>query len=274
MRLALFYDPRLLLERLSSAFTVRRRLAKLRGTVARNLKPGHIESLELLELLRSNPPKVIYDIGANVGTWTLLAKALFPNATVHAFEPLSKHQAVFEATAAVLEGVHLHPVALGASEESRPMRIADFSDESSLLPFANESKNAAQNTSEIVQIVALDHYASLKRLPMPDLIKLDVQGYEVTVLEGATACLESAQAIITEVSFIPLYRRQCLFHDVVAFCASRRFYLRAVARHTAIGQRLNETDALFEKPNNISSYSNPLLNVLPITAEKSSERIP
>ena len=95
MRLELIYNPRLLCERLAEISLARRRLAKLRGTVAAGLTTGHIDSLELLELLRPNPPQVIYDVGANVGTWTLLAKALYPAAQIHAFEPLSMHTEKF-----------------------------------------------------------------------------------------------------------------------------------------------------------------------------------
>ena len=80
MRPELFYNPLLLLERIGQWATERSRLRELRGTVAENLQTGHIDSLELLKLLRPLSPKVIYDVGANVGTWTLLAKAIFPEA--------------------------------------------------------------------------------------------------------------------------------------------------------------------------------------------------
>ena len=86
------------IERLARLAARRRRLGRLKGTVAEQLKVGHIDSLELLELLRRKAPTVIYDIGANVGTWTLLAKAIFPAAEIHAFEPLPRHVAAFQKT--------------------------------------------------------------------------------------------------------------------------------------------------------------------------------
>ena len=113
MRLELFYNPRLLCERLAELSLERRRLAKLRGTVARQLTTGHIDSLELLELLRPINPQVIFDVGANVGTWTLLAKALYPQSQIHAFEPLPRHIAGFRQRTAGLGGVHLHEIGLG-----------------------------------------------------------------------------------------------------------------------------------------------------------------
>src|ERR1700722_2955050 len=95
MRLELLYNPRLLCERLAIESVRRRRLAALKDTQAAGLALGHIDTLELVELAGQAGINVIYDIGANVGTWSLLAKALIPAARIHAFEPLAKHQAQF-----------------------------------------------------------------------------------------------------------------------------------------------------------------------------------
>src|SRR5688572_827487 len=90
MRRELLYNPRLLCERLAEISLERRRVKRLRGTPATTLCTGHVDSLELLELLRDNPPRVIYDIGAHIGTWTVLAKSVFPEAEIFAFEPLDQ----------------------------------------------------------------------------------------------------------------------------------------------------------------------------------------
>lgn len=92
MRTALLYNPRQLCERLATASLRKRRLAALRNTPAAGLALGHIDTLELVQLARDAGVSVAYDIGANVGTWSLLAKALMPGAVVHAFEPLPEHR--------------------------------------------------------------------------------------------------------------------------------------------------------------------------------------
>src|SRR5262249_27942917 len=95
VRAQLLYDPILLLERLAKWPTEKRRQNRPRATTAQTLQPGQIDSFELLEFLQPLDPRVIYDVGANVGTWTLLAKGLYPQAEVHAFEPLATHVAKF-----------------------------------------------------------------------------------------------------------------------------------------------------------------------------------
>jgi FkbM family methyltransferase len=237
-----------LCERLAELSLNRRRLARLRGTVASRLNTGHIDSLELLELLRPLNPMVIYDIGANVGTWTLLAKVMFPHAEVHAFEPLGIHYQAFQQTTAELSGVHLHRLALGETAGLAAMRITDFSDASSILPLSQAGErewHIHEVAQEHVRVERLDDWQGEGKLPLPSLVKLDVQGFELSVLRGAACCLERASAVLTEVSFRELYQGQCLFHDVVGFLAERGFALHALGRRTVLGNPLLQTDALF-----------------------------
>lgn len=248
MRLELLYNPRLLCERLAHFSIEKRRLAKLRRTVAESLTTAHINSMELLELLRPNKPRVVYDIGANIGTWTLLSKAIFPEIEVHAFEPLKKHQSQFLANTLQLNNVHLHSVALGASAGTASVKITDFSDASSLLELTAEGKSRwhlSKVSEEIVDVETLDSWARENRIPLPDLVKLDVQGYELEVIKGASKCLEHAKAVITEVSFREFYQNQCLFHNLVACLAEKGFTLFAFGNDISAGTHLSQADALF-----------------------------
>jgi hypothetical protein len=56
-----------------------------------------------------------------------------------------------------------------------------------------------------------------------DLIKLDVQGYELEVLKGAAKSLKTMQAVLMEVSLIEMYQGNPLLHDVVAFMQQQDF---------------------------------------------------
>ena len=251
MRLSLLYNTRDMIERLAVASRRRRRFRRLRGTPAAALSLGHIDSLELLELLQPAPPAVIYDIGANVGTWTCLAKSLFPAARIEAFEPLPQHFPKFkEWTAPWPADVRLHACALGPVEGTATMHVMDFSDASSLLPVSAEGARefkihpAAEIT---VPVIPLDLLVAREKLLPPDLLKLDVQGYELEVLRGAEACLRTARAVLCEVSFREYYAGQPLFADVLAFLQSRGFRLHALGEGAALGAPLVQADALFLK---------------------------
>lgn len=75
---------------------------------------------------------------------------------------------------------------------------------------------------EPVQTVRLD---DLEGLRQPDLIKIDVQGAELTVLEHGTKTLARSLVVETEVEFLPLYKNQPLFGDVQVFMRDRGFVL-------------------------------------------------
>ncbi len=248
MRLEVLLKPRVLCERLALESLKRRRLGRLRGTVAERLQVGHIDSLELLEEVRSKNPRVIFDLGANVGTWSLLAKAVLPSAIIHAFEPLEFHCSKLEQAISEIPDIRLHRVALGSSDGLGKMHVTSFSDASSLLTIGeltSEEFGITEIGEAEVPITTLDGYVSRSGLPLPDLIKLDLQGYELEALRGGENCLKYATSVICEVSFREYYGRQPLFHDIVGFLANRGFHLEAFGAHTPVGKRLSQADALF-----------------------------
>lgn len=250
MRLELFYNPRLLCERLAELSLERRRLAKLRGTVASQLTTGHIDSLELLELLRPINPQVIFDVGTNVGTWTQLAKALYPQAQIHAFEPLPRHIAGFRQRTAGLSDVRLHEIGLGRESGRTVMKVTDFSDASSLLALTEAGRKQwhLEQVEEIpIQIERLDECVAAHQLPQPDLLKLDVQGFELEVLRGAEQTLARTKAVLLEASFQNFYEGQCRFDELVAWLAQCGFHLRALGHGTRLGHPLIQADVLFTR---------------------------
>jgi len=128
------------------------------------------------------------------------------------------------------------------------MHVMDFSDASSLLaptPATLAEFKLTPAAPETVAIVPLDLLAVREKLPPPDLLKLDVQGYELEVLRGGEACLRHARAVLCEVSFKTSYSGQPLFADVVSFLNERGFTLHGLGESTALGAPLVQTDALF-----------------------------
>jgi hypothetical protein len=79
------------------------------------------------------------------------------------------------------------------------------------------------------------------------LLKLDVQGFELEALRGATSLLERVDAVLTECSFVRFYEGQPLFEDILACLAPLGFRLSAGAISSRHAGRWEQGDFLFER---------------------------
>ena len=249
MRKELLYNPRLLIERIAEWSFDKRRLSKLKGTAASGLTLTHITSMEFIEMAKeSGSIKTIYDLGANVGTWSQLAKALIPGASIHAFEPIPTYQESYLASTKGLSSIRLHKVGAGSENKKEKFNFSGHSSsflevsENLLRMFPNEKK-----VGEItVDMVRLDDYSSKEHIPMPDLMKLDVEGYELEVLKHATECMKYCRYIILEVSFVERHIGQPLFHDVIHFMGQQNYGVCAFPYKMHLAQPIFQADVLFK----------------------------
>lgn len=194
----------------------------------------------------------VVDVGANRGQFALAAHEAFPNAALHAVEPLPEAADRFARLFADAPRVTLHRCALGAEAAELTMHVAARSDSSSLLaPARQEEVYPGAGAVVARRRVPVRPLAALGiDLRPPALLKLDVQGYELAALEGCGALLERFGHVYAELSFLELYAGQPLAHEAVAWLAARGFRLRAV--HMGDGAwdregRAVQGDFLFER---------------------------
>lgn len=148
----------------------------------------------------SSQKSLFLDVGANIGSCSLLA--LSAGATVVAFEPLPSNLFYFHESIASLnprwkDRITLYPVALGSSKKEETIYTEPGNAGNSALEFPTRAR---RENSKLVQVLRLDDI--LKPPISIAVLKMDVQGYEIHVLEGAKRLLESKsiQIIQTEIS--------------------------------------------------------------------------
>lgn len=130
--------------------------------------------------------KVIFDVGANAGIYSLAALAIQPDAVVHAFEPTPEIAARLRETAKlnVLHRLYVHEVAVSSQNGYASLKRCrgDLG--------TNEGMNyitpdLGDSPVEQVQTVCLDQFCQHHGIDYIDLLKLDIQGHEHSALGGA-----------------------------------------------------------------------------------------
>jgi FkbM family methyltransferase len=189
------------------------------AALARHRVAAAVEHLEPIRLTRA---ATLIDIGANKGQFSLAFRAVRPDAAIIAFEPLAAAADTFHA---LLPDAILYRIALAGAEGEADFHVTDRSDSSSLLPPGPGQSEAFGVVDERVikvPVRRLDACVALADAAHPILIKIDVQGAELQVLEGC-GDLEAVDFIYVELSFVELYEGQPLFREVSDYLAGRGF---------------------------------------------------
>lgn len=225
------------------------RLRKARGALLRH---GVAASMEHRAVLRDLACRTVVDIGANRGQFSLLCRALFPNCAIHAFEPLPSAAAVFVKVFDNDPLVTLYPFAIGDKAGRATLHISRRDDSSSLLPIGTAQEIEFPGTGETatlgVDVRRLDTLLSPEGIGAPALLKLDVQGSELSALRGCDGLLGRFRWIYCECSFVSLYEGQALAGDVIAWVRQRGFEIAGVYDVVYGRQRLAvQADVLFKR---------------------------
>lgn len=206
----------------------------------------------LATLLKQHDIGLVLDVGANEGHFGWDMRELGYKGRILSFEPMAEAFARLQKAAAgdgAWEALHL---GLGAADETRTIHVAANSQSSSLLPMLDAHAEAAPESTyqgtEQVSIRRLDGLRDPYRLHgQPIFLKIDTQGFERPVLEGATGLLPEVKLLQLECSLVALYDGAELIEDLIGL-ARRLGYdpvdILPTFRHRE-NKHLMQTDILF-----------------------------
>jgi FkbM family methyltransferase len=144
----------------------------------------HLESFFAMLKRKNFQPNRIYDVGANHGYWTRCATKYFPNALYTLVEPQDHLKSNIDDL--IKRGVSIEWINAGAGNECGvqwfPIASTDYSS-----TFVSQPESNGANLNRVNMVVTtLNKIASMHSGSKPDIIKIDAEGWDLKVLEGAS----------------------------------------------------------------------------------------
>jgi FkbM family methyltransferase len=162
------------------------------------------EKNKLLEIFFTNikemgfVPQHIIDVGANHGTWTREAIKFFPDSYYTLIEPQSWLESSIRDLLDSNLKISFNPYGAGAKSGSFMFTLADR-DDSCSFRFSEEEANIAGFQQIEIPIITLNEIVKQKKdFPFPDLVKIDAEGLDIEVLEGASELMGKTEIFLVE----------------------------------------------------------------------------
>jgi FkbM family methyltransferase len=162
-------------------------------------------------------PRHVLDVGAFEGSWARACLDVFPQARITCIEPQDKQQPALLALASQAPNIQVIQTLLGQTNLSQ-VPFVELGSGSSV--FASAGGSAPTK-----RMMTIDTLIESGRCEPPNLIKLDVQGYEIRVLDGWTSGFDRCQVIQCEISLLPLVPGSPLLHELVDYLLQRGFVM-------------------------------------------------
>lgn len=187
----------------------------------------------------SRPQPVLVDVGANVGEFARRLRAQFPAATICAFEPVAATFAKLQENVRDLN-VRCFNVGLGRQEATAPIYRSSREDLSSLASLypevARSTHRFADTVAETIRLRTLDAVAAEQQWDAIDFLKIDTEGNEFAVLQGAENLIRGGRigAILFEFNEMNVAARVFL-RDFYELLADYRFFRLNTRRLIPLG---------------------------------------
>ncbi len=213
---------------------------------------AHEKTLNQWRFMTSYSPAMILDIGANAGQFAVIARELAPQAKIVSFEPLTECFEQLTKQKSQLEPIVMIQTALGANPGSVLMNRNASSPSSSLLPMNKRHYEELPHTElvmqEEVKVQRLDDFQSTFNIEVPLIIKIDVQGFTLPVLQGGVETIRQASIVIAEISTTQLYQGEASFDEIYHFMRHLNFDFTGNVDqwHSNLNGRVLQMDCIFE----------------------------
>ncbi len=233
-----------------------KKLGRKLGFEIRRYHPSTSEIARMKQLFTYHNINLVLDVGANVGQYAKFLREFGYRGKIVSFEPLSTAYSHLKALSSRDPLWEIAPrTAIGDETGEIAINISSNSYSSSVLDMLDSHVKAAPESayigSEKVKLSRLDTIAQeyIKQDVNSIFLKIDVQGFEKQVIEGADRILPQVKGIQVELSLVPLYKDQLLFKEMLELIEQLGYELHGVIPGFADPRtgRLLQMDGIFFK---------------------------
>lgn len=230
-------------------------------------------SLQTVRALKAHNVNVVFDIGANTGQFATDLRAYGYMGLIVSFELFPDAYEQLTKVASQYSNWVVHErCAVGAESGSIDINVSGNSVSSAILPMLKshlESAPQSKYTHTVeAKIITLDSiFAQYCKDIDNVLFKIDTQGFEWQVLDGATESLTMCKGLLLELSLVPLYGGQRLWQEFISRLASLKLFLYAI-QPSFIDDKTSQTlqfDGIFIKKIMNEIEKIPKLSIVTVT---------
>lgn len=212
-----------------------KRLSRFLGYEVIRFIPRSSNEARLKHFLAYYNIDLVLDVGANIGQFASSLRELGYKSRIVSFEPVSSTYSQLELFSRKDKLWQLAPrSAVGDRNGEIEINISANSVSSSVLPMFDAHRSvvpdSAYSNTEIVALNRLDVISKnyIQESSSSIFLKVDVQGFEKEVIEGAKGILHLVNGIELEMSIVPLYEGQLIYTEMIEYLDQLGYELYAV----------------------------------------------
>ncbi len=193
-----------------------------------------------IKQLQSIQKPIIFDCGAKYGSSVERFKKLYPNSEIHCFEPVKTSIQKIQENFKNNNSIILNNCGVGDTNEKKVFNeyegrvgISSFREIKKDTAWAVDRLNEEKEPKKYeVNIITLDKYCSENNINEINIMKIDVQGYETNVLEGAKNLLKLSKIDLIEMELHHdnLYNFESSYYELEKYLIPNKYRLFSVSR--------------------------------------------
>lgn len=209
----------------------------------------HIENAIEIAKNSKNTEGVILDVGGGIASTAVIFDNSFPKNKIYIFEPLKMN---FQEIAKQKKANWiLVNKAVGSEITSTYINVSNYLTASSLLEMNSENESYKEQLhsigKQLIDVTTLD--AEIPENTPVLILKMDVQGFELEVLKGASETLKNTKVIVLEINNHDGYKGSPTYFEIDDFLRNKNFELYDLLASNRVQNKLQDWDAIYVNKN-------------------------